>query len=264
VLFTATLLVAWVVAGPAYARTLAQLARPVSALPAGELSSSALAPPMSLRHDEAPAPAAMARAPLCDLRCATTFAPAPQLQDEEVSLSLAADDDAPHPADTNRAQRRIGKHADADADVDAFVDHIYYTVDEQRGDGGLREQRLVFGHHRHHVELAEQDRRRHGQQAARRGVAACRSGIGLVEIGHDAARILEVAGPGLGHPDHARGARQQADPEPVFERRYRTRHRRRRHVQAPCRRRKTFHLGHGNKDVHQVVLVHPVFHLVEL
>lgn len=95
VLFTATLLVAWVVAGPAYARTLAQLARPVSALPAGELSSSALAPPMSLRHEEAPAPAAMARAPLCDLRCATTFAPAPQLQDEEVSLSLADDDDAP-------------------------------------------------------------------------------------------------------------------------------------------------------------------------
>ncbi len=92
VLFTATLLVAWVVAGPAYARTLAQLSRPAS-LPSTELSSSALAPPMSLRHDEGPAAAASARAPLCDLRCATTFAPAPQLQDEEVSLSLAADDD---------------------------------------------------------------------------------------------------------------------------------------------------------------------------
>lgn len=104
VLFLATLLIAWVVAGPAYARTLAQLALPVSEAPSGEreLSSSAFTPPMSLRRDPARASAASSRAPLCDLRCATTFAPAPQFQDEEVSLAL--NDDAPDAAQLDAAR----------------------------------------------------------------------------------------------------------------------------------------------------------------
>ncbi len=84
-LFVATLLLCWVVAAPAYAREL-------TSRPDLPLASSALTPPMT---PATPTPKrdaeASARAPQCDIRCATTFAPVPQLQDEEVSLALTED-----------------------------------------------------------------------------------------------------------------------------------------------------------------------------
>ena len=89
-LFVATVLSAWVVAVPAWAGELSTV------LPA---VSSATAPPMSVRPHEEPSryrgPEALA--PQCDIRCATTFAPAPQFQDEEVTLAVYDDpsDDSP-------------------------------------------------------------------------------------------------------------------------------------------------------------------------
>jgi hypothetical protein len=89
-LFVATLLAAWVVAAPAWAGELSTVLPTVS---------SAAAPPMSVRAHEEPAlyrgPEALA--PQCDIRCATTFAPAPQFQDEEVTLVVYDDpsDDPP-------------------------------------------------------------------------------------------------------------------------------------------------------------------------
>lgn len=93
-LFVATVLAAWVVAVPAWASELS------TAFPeASRAVSSAAAPPMSVRPHEEPklfrGPEALA--PQCDIRCATTFAPAPQFQDEEVTLAVYDDpsDDAP-------------------------------------------------------------------------------------------------------------------------------------------------------------------------
>jgi len=56
--------------------------------------SSAAAPPMSPRGPEPTIARVDGVAPLCDIRCATTFAPAPQYQDSEVTLAVTdADDD---------------------------------------------------------------------------------------------------------------------------------------------------------------------------
>jgi hypothetical protein len=85
--FLATLVMAWWGARPAFAAS--------SASSVASLVSSAAIPAMSLRPEEAKraADARESRAPLCDIRCATTFAPAPQFQDEEVSLAVSDDDD---------------------------------------------------------------------------------------------------------------------------------------------------------------------------
>jgi hypothetical protein len=84
--FLATLVVVWLGARPAFAAS--------SAASGVSLVSSASVPAMSLRPEEAKrADARESRAPLCDIRCATTFAPAPQFQDEEVSLAVSEDDD---------------------------------------------------------------------------------------------------------------------------------------------------------------------------
>lgn len=91
--FLATLVVVWWGAAPAFAASPAS--SEVSHVSLVLLVSSAAVPAMSLRPEEAKraVDARESRAPLCDIRCATTFAPAPQFQDEEVSLAVSEDDD---------------------------------------------------------------------------------------------------------------------------------------------------------------------------
>lgn len=78
-------LASWLVAAPAFAAE-ASVVR---------LVSSAAVAPMSPRGEEPTHVAAETRAPLCDMRCATTFANAPALHDEELALAAGEDDDGP-------------------------------------------------------------------------------------------------------------------------------------------------------------------------
>lgn len=73
----------WLAAGTAFAAESSVL----------HLVSSGAAPAMSPRGDEPVRARVDDAAPLCDMRCATTFAPAPQFQDTEVALATFDDDD---------------------------------------------------------------------------------------------------------------------------------------------------------------------------
>lgn len=85
----AALLVTWLGAGNASA---GEVSSGVSSGMA-RLASSASAPPMSPRGEEPSRSRVDSFAPLCDIRCATTFAPAPQFQDSEVALAVSDDED---------------------------------------------------------------------------------------------------------------------------------------------------------------------------
>ena len=92
-LFLTTLVIAWGSFGRvAFARELSSAAA----------VSSGNAPAMSLRTEESRPRRPDAGAPLCDIRCATTFAPAPQVQDEEVFFSVDEEDEQSTALDTYR------------------------------------------------------------------------------------------------------------------------------------------------------------------
>jgi hypothetical protein len=102
-----TLAVVWFVASPALAANAA-----VSMVPPADPSAPILARP------------SLARAPLCDPRGATTFAPPPQMQDVEVSLDtgLTLDDCmSPSRNDAYRAAPGRTPLLDAPASSDAAV-----------------------------------------------------------------------------------------------------------------------------------------------
>lgn len=87
--FATTLALTWCFSSQAFA----------TEMTVSKVVSSASMPAMSVRVDEpAHHDVRNDRAPLCDIRCATTFAPAPQFQDEEVSLAIGDDADDESPA----------------------------------------------------------------------------------------------------------------------------------------------------------------------
>ena len=104
-LFLLTVVVAWCGVRPAFAAS--------SASSVAALVSSAAVPAMSLRPEEAKRDARESRAPLCDMRCATTFAPAPQFQDEEVALAVSDEDDDSPSVDLVRVVPGGSPQADA-------------------------------------------------------------------------------------------------------------------------------------------------------
>ncbi|HSO32155.1 MAG TPA: hypothetical protein VLT33_06560 [Labilithrix sp.] len=115
-----TLAVVWLVASPALAASVPMTRAPMTSVPAASAPMSMLSSPV----DESVPPTY--RAPLCDPRGATTFAPPPQMQDVEVSLDtgLTLDDCAKssasregHRAAPGRAPAPLDANASSDAAV---------------------------------------------------------------------------------------------------------------------------------------------------
>ena len=108
------------------------------------------------------------------------------------------DDDATHRADAGRDRRAFRQRADAHRGVESLLDQVDRPIEQRERHRHVGETRQELGHDRHHVQAAEQDRRRDAQLAARRGPLARRRPLDLVEIGEHAPRARQEPLAGLG------------------------------------------------------------------
>lgn len=156
----------------------------------------------------------------------------------------SAMNDAPR-SHQQRSHAGVGQLADAHADIQSLLEQVDDPIHEYGRDFRVRMTFQVLDDARHHERSSEQHGRGHSQAAARFGIDPCGSFIGLISLGENAPRIVEVALTHLGGTNMARGAMEKLDAEPLLERRNRPRHCRRGHSQPPGAGGEAFLLGDG-------------------
>ena len=158
----------------------------------------------------------------------------------------------PHCAHADRAEARIRQVADTDADIDPFVHHVRDPVHKQRADIHLGVQVAILGEDRGDVLLPEQRRCGNRENAARLGIGAGGSGLGLGHIGEDPAAVVEIARARFGQLHHAGGAGEQPRADVILERGHGAGDRGRAHVELPRRFGKAAGFGHLHKHLHRM------------
>jgi len=160
--------------------------------------------------------------------------------------------DPAHVTDAGGMHARIRQLSDPHADVDAFLEQVDDTVDEQRRHGHPGMPPQVFDHARHHENAAKQFGRGDREMPARFGMHPRGGVIGLAHVGDNAPGTLEVTHSRVGRPHETGGPSEEFHAEPPFERRDRARGRRRRQLQFARAPSKTLRLGNGCEHSHQV------------
>ena len=106
---------------------------------------------------------------------------------------------------------------DPDGDVETLVDQIDEAVVHRQIDYDLGVARHEVAERRHQVQEAEAHRRADPQPPTWRGLKLADGTVGVVEIGQDAGRTLEVGAPGLGQAEGARRPVKEASPKIGFQ-----------------------------------------------
>ncbi|MFK4585698.1 hypothetical protein ABIF55_001112 [Bradyrhizobium diazoefficiens] len=114
------------------------------------------------------------------------------------------------------------------------------------------------------MQPAEADWRRHHQTSARPVTLFPRRAVGLLDIGENAPRALQIACADIGQRHLPRGPLQQPGAEMLFQRRDQPRHRRGRQVQLARRRRKAAQIGNGDEHVHGFQAVHGIISYIAM
>jgi hypothetical protein len=88
--------------------------------------------------------------------------------------------------------------------------------------------------------------------------------VGFIGLRQDAPGAFQVTLAGIGGSDEACRPGQDLDAEVSFQRRNGSRNGGRRHVQAACRRGKTFLFGYCDENAHRMQSVHFIIPLVAI
>ena len=148
--------------------------------------------------------------------------------------------------------------ADPHRDVDGIFHEIDEVVRQPQFAGDLGIALEVGDHDRPDMEAAEADRRRHHQPPARPvALLPCRA-VGLLDIGENATRALEIARADVGQGHLSGGPLQQPRAEMLLQRRDQPRHRGRGQPQLSCRGREAAQIGDGDEDMHGFEAVHGI------
>ena len=153
-------------------------------------------------------------------------------------------------------QRRIGHVAHAHRAIEAFAGHVDQPVAEVQRDRDLGMQLMKARHQRRHVPAAEAGRGRHAQMAAGLDAAGAHAGFGIGELDQQALAVLEKGAAFVRERDAPRGAHQQLDAEPLFQRIEPPAHDRGRHAFRLGGRRQAAARGHGNEGFKLFESVH--------
>jgi hypothetical protein len=166
------------------------------------------------------------------------------------------DEDQSRLAHAPRHQRTVRQRADAQGEVDAFLDQVHHPIDHQhrRGDPRLGAQEVCD--QRHDMHPAEGHGAGDRDVSGRRRRLAGRVPLGGRDLAEQAAGAFQVARPGLGEAHPAGGPVQQTCTEAVLQRGDGARHRRRRHPQAGAGRGEATCLGDRDEDLHGAQAVH--------
>ena len=160
--------------------------------------------------------------------------------------------------DTTGHQASVRQVPDAHGDVYAFVHQVEHTVgqDELPHDRGVARQERA--HDRRHAHPAEHQRRGDHEAAGGLESRGLRGALGFVHVLEDARGALEVARTGVRQADPAGGALQQANAQPLFERRDEARGGRGGDAQLARGGGEAVQLGHGDEGAHRVQAVHSI------
>ncbi len=135
-------------------------------------------------------------------------------------------ENAPAVAKAARGQARIAQGADADGEIEAFLDQIDIAVGQMQIERQLRMLGQEVGQCRRDMRQPESARRADAQGAAQRTAERTRGRLGFLQFGQQGFAAGQVRATRLGQADLARGPLQQAHAQPRFERCDRTADRR--------------------------------------
>ena len=148
--------------------------------------------------------------------------------------------------------------ADPDREIDAVFHQVDHAVRQAQfaADVGITLQ--IRRHHRADMEAAEPDRRGDHEPPARLDPFGLRGNFGFLDIGKDAARALQIAGPCVGQRHRTGGPLQQPRAETLLQRRNQPRHVGWRQAEFAGGRRKACEIGDRDKGGHGVEAIHGI------
>jgi hypothetical protein len=146
---------------------------------------------------------------------------------------------APVGRDLARGERRVLELGDAHREVEAFLDDIHIAVGQAEREAHVGIARDELRHQRRDMLVAEGGGQRHLEVALRIGAARRHGRVGLLDLGKQACAGLVVARALVGEVQPARGAVDQAHPEPRLQARQAPADQRHRQTQFARRRRQT-------------------------
>ena len=159
-------------------------------------------------------------------------------------------------ADMARHQTRIGQMPDAHREIDSLLDQIDDAIRQPQFAGHRRIAQEIGRHDRTDVMAAERRRRRDDEAAGGRCALRLRRCFGLLEIGENAPRPLQITRADVGQRHRARGPLQQTRADMLFERGDLPRHARGGQAELARGRRKSLEIGNRHEGVHGIDTVH--------
>src|SRR5271170_7547448 len=166
------------------------------------------------------------------------------------------EDDAAGRADAKRDQAAVGQRADAQRDVDRFLEQTEDLVAEDETNVDVRISREELDQDRDQMEAAKTDGRRHCQLAGRRRVLARGSALGLHDFSEDPLAGIDVGAAGLGEHQLAARSIEQLRPKVRFEVRDLAADGRKRRVQAARCGRQAARLCDRQHNQHRLDAIH--------
>ncbi len=161
-----------------------------------------------------------------------------------------------HVADSLRHHAGILEVADADREIDAFLDQIYGAVREPQLAADLGIAAEIVRHQRIDVETPEHQRRRHDQMSGGTGAIGARRRFRLFDLRQNPPRPGEVALPDIGQRHRARRPLQQPGADTFLKRRHHPCHGRGGDLELAGRRREALEVGNRNKGFHRFDTIH--------
>ncbi len=165
-------------------------------------------------------------------------------------------DHAADRTDLDGRESRIRQMADAHRHIHALFHDVDRAVHEESPGPHARIEIEIFGNDGQHMQLPEQQGRRHRQRARGLVVMAGRSRFGFGDFSEDATAVFQIARPGFSGLDRTRGAYQQPRTDQFFQPRHGAGDHRCTQLHLPRRLGKTGSLGHLHEDSHCQPSVH--------
>ncbi|MGY4423342.1 hypothetical protein ACVWY2_005791 [Bradyrhizobium sp. JR6.1] len=153
-------------------------------------------------------------------------------------------------------QRRIRQVPEPDREVDAVLDEVDPAIRQPQVDANIGIAFEVGGHDRADMEPPEAERRRDHQAAFGAGALALYRVLGLLDVGKDPPRPLQVARAGVGQRHLPRGPLQQPRTEPLLQRRDQPRDGGRRQAELAGGGGKPLEVRHRDERLHGIDPVH--------
>ena len=128
-------------------------------------------------------------------------------------------DDSARRAERDGNQRRLGQHADANGQIDPFIDQIDDSIKQYQINANLGIRRQKIGHHRPHVQAPEHHRRGDDQSPGRLHLPRQQGRFGFFDIDQQMPATFEIIPPFISQRHAPRRSVEQTNAQRPLQRR---------------------------------------------